>query len=91
LDALQLIQVSHDEIVASVLQQLFLEMLRRMQVLARRVGALTATLQTSVTAKFYVGLVTAQAVGISFRVCQRQQTSAIPAPRQPHFRPFHCL
>jgi len=44
LDALQLVEVSHDEIVASVLQQLFLEMLWRMQVLARRVRTLAATL-----------------------------------------------
>ena len=44
MDALQLIQVSHDEIVASVLQQLFFEMLWRMQVLARWVRTLAATL-----------------------------------------------
>jgi hypothetical protein len=43
-NALNLLQVLHDEIIASVLQELFLEMLRRMEILAGRLGSLTSTL-----------------------------------------------
>jgi len=39
--------VFHDEVVASVLQQLLFKMLRRMKVLARRVTALTLALHTA--------------------------------------------
>jgi len=51
LDALQLIEVSHDEIVTSVLQQLLFKMLWRMQVLARRVRTLAATLNNNTVNK----------------------------------------
>jgi len=39
------LEVLHDEVVAAVLQQLFLEVLRRMQVLARRVAPLALALR----------------------------------------------
>jgi len=39
------LEVLHDEVVAPVLQQLFFEVLRRMQVLARRVAPLALALR----------------------------------------------
>ena len=45
MDALDLLEVLHDKIVASVLEQLLFEVLRRMKILAWRLITLTSTLK----------------------------------------------
>ena len=54
--ALQLVEISNDEVIPSVLQKLLFEVLRRMQIFARRIGALTSTLNkntSSILCSYY--------------------------------------